>query len=269
MSLEILIVVNMRLKECNGPPRQLQQAELDSYFAIADQLLRGIAECPEGDGVVWPCCHNCGCRELVVCYRDGGNVCSNCGMVQLEQVYQDAVQFVRKLSNYKRIHHFHERISQLMLNESTIPSEHLARITQSFKESSAILIDKCTVRKILRSLNLQVYIEKWLSIIWHIAGVRPPPLSQKIMIKLDLMFIALQGPFARCKPDHRKNFLNYNYVFNRLFDLLGLPEYNMFFPLIKSKSKIKALDETWERMCLELGWENRPLVQPKTFIVKV
>ena len=253
----------------NEPAVHLQQTELDSYFAIADQLLRGITECPEGCGPMCPVCDCCGGTELIVCYKDGTNVCSQCGLVQMDQIYQDAVQFVRRLSNYKRIHHFHERVSQLMLNESSISYEHLDRISQSFKKSGSTFIDKCIVRKILRSLNLQVYIEKWLSIIWHIADVRPPPLSQRVMIKLDLMFIALQGPFSRCKPELRKNFLNYNYVFNRLFDLLGMHDYSMFFPLIKSKNKIGTLDDTWERMCLELGWEFRPLTYPKPFIVVV
>ena len=256
----------MRLNE---PKRELQQGELDSYFAIADTLLRGIAECPDEYDTEWPTCNGCGGYDFVLCYREGNHVCSECGFVQLEQVYQDAAKFVRRLSNYKRIHHFHERISQLMLNESSIPFKHLDLISAAIIKSGATVVDKCTIRKVLRSLNLQAYIEKWLSIVWHVTDARPPPLTQRVMIKLDLMFIALQGPFSRCKSENRKNFLNYNYVFNRLFALLGLPEYGMFFPLIKSKSKIAALDDTWYRMCQELGWRCTELQHPKDFVVRL
>ena len=88
-------------------------------------------------------------------------------------------------------------------------------------------------------------------------------------MKLDVMFVAMQAPFAQLKPESRKNFLNYNYVFVRLFDLLGVPEFCCFFPLIKSKSKLNALDQQWVNICSELNWPVRPLVHVKPFAIKV
>ena len=92
---------------------------------------------------------------------------------------------------------------------------------------------------------MQHYIEKWLQIIFRMSGVRPPQLPQTILLQLDTLFMALQEPFEKIKPHPRKNFLNYNYVFRRLLQHLGIPKYGIFFPLIKSKSKLNALDDMW------------------------
>ena len=46
------------------------------------------------------------------------------------------------------------------------------------------------------------------------------------------------------KSSSRRNFLNYNYVFCRLFQKMGCTKFCMFFPLIRSKVKLRALDES-------------------------
>ena len=45
---------------------------------------------------------------------------------------------------------------------------------------------------------------------------------------LDKAFTDLQQPFAHFKAQGRKNFLNYNYVFCRLFQRLGCTQFCMF-----------------------------------------
>ena len=69
--------------------------------------------------------------------------------------------------------------------------------------------------------------------------------------------------------EHRKNFLNYNYVFCRLFQRLGCAQFSMFFPLIKSRQKLRALDEMWESMVRNIGWDVTPLQQIAPFAVKL
>ena len=49
-------------------------------------------------------------------------------------------------------------------------------------------------RRPLRSLNLQVYIEKWLQIIERCTGIVPPCPGPVILERLDQQFIELEKP---------------------------------------------------------------------------
>lgn len=245
--------------------------DLQYYFDIADSLLHDLDAGDERsprDADVNRCsrCHGC---HLVLCYADGCYVCSDCGEVSMQPVFEKARTFIQKFSNYKRIHHFHERISQFMLAESCIPEDDMQRIKEAFKASSFTSINKTNIRKVLRSLKMQKYIEKWLQIIFKITGAQPPVLTPRVCTQLDLMFIATQLPFMNTRPKNRKNFLNYNYVFNRLLQKLELTEFCMFFPLIKSKTKLAALDQMWYSICTALKWEYTQLRHVKPFCIKL
>ena len=114
---------------------------------------------------------------------------------------------------------------------------------------------------------MQKYIEKWLQIMWRISGVKPPTIPVMISMRLDTLFLAIQDPFQKFKAPKRKNFMNYNYTFHRFFQMLGVPKYSMFFPLIKSKSKLAQLDATWQRICTEVQWPMTPLLRVPEFAI--
>jgi len=199
------------------------------------------------------------------------NCCGACGVVQGDVGFTDDVMFpTRKVSsNYKRIHHWHERISQLCLHESRIPDEEFLQIARRICDGSNTVINKDVIRKVLRSLNMQLYIEKWLQIIQRITGIEPPKPGGQMFAQLDSMFIDLQQPFVASRGETRKNFLNYNYVFCRLFQKMGCSQFSMFFPLIKSRQKLKLLDDMWADMAASVGWEFTPLQLVPPFAVKL
>jgi hypothetical protein len=116
---------------------------------------------------------------------------------------------------------------------------------------------------------MQLYIEKWLQIIYRITGILPPVPGPQLILMLDQLFLELQTPFDNFKHAGRKNFLNYNYVFCRLFQKLECNQFCMFFPLIKSRQKLKALDDMWLKMTQALNWEVKPLVPVPPFAVKL
>ena len=72
---------------------------------------------------------------------------------------------------------------------------------------------------------MQLYIEKWLQIIQRVTGVHPPMPGPLLIQQLDDLFLQLQVPFDDFRMKGRKNFLNYNYVFCRLFQKLGCPQF--------------------------------------------
>ena len=202
----------------------------------------------------------------------GSLVCDNCGVVQPGCVFYETMygrDVARTSSNYKRIHHWHERISQLLLLETPIADDEMLLIAAKLLDGTHAVACKDTIRAILRSLNLQLYIEKWLQIIFRCTNIAPPVPGSGLIQKLDEMFSLLQEPFNCFRTDGRKNFLNYNYVFCRLFQLLDCTQFCMFFPLIKSKQKLKQLDDTWLQMATSLKWEVKPLVQVAPFAVKI
>ena len=172
-------------------------------------------------------------------------------------------------SNYKRIHHWHERISQLLITESPIPDEEFIQIAAKLLEGGFTVINKDVIRTILRSLNMQLYIEKWLQIIFRITMIMPPIPGSSLIRQLDELFLELQEPFECYRANGRKNFLNYNYVFCRLFQKMGCTQYCMFFPLIKSQAKVRALDDMWTKMATSIKWQTPSLKQVQPFAVRL
>jgi hypothetical protein len=235
--------------------------DIDDIFAIADGLHWGCEEM-----LPTPTISTCCGQAYITCYKDGHEVCGECGICRYGAVFNYlSSRTVPHCSNYKRLHHFHERISQLLLQESVIPLEHFESIKEKLQHYPTLC--KSNIRAVLRSLKMQKYIEKWLQIIHRVAQVKPPSFPTQIMLQLDAMFVALEEPFERYKPATRKNFLNYNYTFHRFFQMMGVPQYSMFFPMIKSKQKLLQLDRIWADICVDLQWVYTPLIVVREFSV--
>lgn len=249
------------------------QALLDTIFNDLDVLL--AAERPSMDKHD-SCCYSCGRSKLIYSGANsshpGSRVCESCGVVQsgcvfFETMYGKTIS--HRGSNYKRIHHWHERISQLLLMESQIPPRKMLLIAERICDGTYTILNKDTIRTVLRSLKLQHYIEKWLQIVFRITKVAPPMPGSSLINKLDDMFLQLQEPFECYRLVERKNFLNYNYVFCRLFQRLHCEQFCMFFPLIKSKQKLKVLDDMWETMVRPFGWDTTPMEPMAPFAVRL
>ena len=202
----------------------------------------------------------------------GARVCLDCGAVDASCNYYET-RYGRAIStrssNYKRIHHWHERISQLLLLESAISDDHMDQIHTAFMESEFKVYNKDTIRAILRSLDMQLYIEKWLQIMYRLTGVAPPVPGPVLLDQLDELFLVIQNAFDICSSKNRKNFLNYNYVLCRLLQKMKCYDYCMFFPLMKSKQKLAALDTIWKDMMNFMNWPYAPLAATQPFSVHI
>ena len=245
---------------------------IELAFRDYDDLLR--AERPTAPTNTADGCVACG--EHTLCHATSGTpwpgslVCETCGAVQARTVlyeYMYGRHVPTRFSNYKRIHHWHERVSQLLLLESEIPVEKLQIICKSICASKIDVLSKCNIRQVLRSLGMQQYIEKWLQIIQRLTGIAPPVPGPTLLMRLDECFLDLQRPFNTYKHDTRKNFLNYNFVFTRLLQHLNCKQLCMFFPLIKSRQKLNSLDVLYKEMASNIGWATPPLVHVTPFAV--
>jgi len=253
------------------------QADVDQAFSDYNAAMLTVQPCAQRTPGHALLCVGCGSSNYMYNCRGstaepGARICCDCGVVQpgaiiYEQMFGKLVP--TRTSNYKRIHHWHERISQLLLMESRIPDEHMLAIAAKLLDGTTDIINKDTIRAVLRSLGLQVYIERWLQIIYRCTGVMPPCPGPLLLQKLDKLFIELQQPFDVHKNASRRNFLNYNYVFCRLLQKLNCTQFCMFFPLIRSRAKLRVLDDMWTDMARSVGWDVTPLEHVPAFAVKI
>ena len=254
-----------------------EQEDVDKYFADYADAMHTLHPRPAHASRDALLCVNCGSAHYTYDTSvnggvAGARVCDECGAVQPGNIIHEYLYgrtITTRTSNYKRIHHWHERLSQLMVMESQIPPEHMLAIGEKLLDGSHAVASKDAIRSVLRSLGLQVYIEKWLQIIERCTGVTPPLPGPVVLKHLDELFIELQQPFDCHKHEGRRNFLNYNYVFCRLFQKMNCPKFCMFFPLIRSKVKLRALDDMWTAMAGSLGWSTPPLQHVPAFAVRL
>lgn len=76
--------------------------------------------------------------------------------------------------------------------------------------------------------------------------------------RMELMFNAIQSPFLKHKPNTRRNFFSYSYIFKKMFEIMRQPELSKELTYLKSKEKLKAHDDIWIKICEDKGWEFIP-----------
>ena len=81
-------------------------------------------------------------------------------------------------------------------------------------------------------------------------------INEMLAFRLKALFKQLQVPFAHVaeRPGKRHSFISYNFVFRRLFDLLGCSHLGMDFPPLKSKKKRDDIVAIWIRIISYLRW---------------
>jgi hypothetical protein len=98
-----------------------------------------------------PACRNCGARHVVYSNSGSGHsgapVCAACGAVLDDLAIFERMRGVMlptRHSNYRRIHHAHERISQLLIQDTPIPSADLIAIGERVLEKQLQTLNKAT-----------------------------------------------------------------------------------------------------------------------------
>ena len=197
-------------------------------------------------------------------------ICSNCGIQ--EQVildsekpsYKDPPKEMTSFC-YKRINHLNEFLAQFQAKEATeIPDDLYNEILVEIKKErinnmAHITPDK--MRIILRKIKRNDYYEHIPYIINQLNGLPPPIISSEVEEIIRNMFKEIQIPFESLRMTvvpKRKNFLSYNYVMYKFFELLELDEYLQCFQLLKSRNKLHQQDIIWKHICNILNWQYIP-----------
>lgn len=216
-------------------------------------------------------CESCN-MEMLLNQNAGVLICSNCGIQ--EQIildsdkpsYKDPPKEMTSFC-YKRINHLNEFLAQFQAKETTdipddIYNEILVEIKKErIKNMATITPDK--MRVILRKIKRNDYYEHIPYIINQLNGLPPPVISSEVEDIIRNMFKEIQVPFEELRPKvipKRKNFLSYNYVMYKFFELLELDEYLQCFMLLKSRNKLHQQDLIWKHICDALNWQYIPSI---------
>jgi len=202
--------------------------------------------------------------EMLLNNNSGQLTCPNCGYIENIIVDSDKPSFKeppKEMTSfcYKRINHLNEFLAQFQAKETTdIPETVYNDIIieikkERIKNMSLITPDK--MRTILKKIKKNDYYEHIPYIINQLNGLPPPVIAPEIEEIIRGMFKAIQIPFEKYCPVERKNFLSYNYVMYKFFELLELDEYLACFQLLKSRTKLHQQDQIWKNICKDLNWE--------------
>jgi hypothetical protein len=189
-----------------------------------------------------------------------------------------------KSAPYQRATYFAERISQWRGLEPCIPHEDYRDIERLYnrytnkwglfpdeqrwepgycpsKEDTRQLlweIDRQRLRDGLKTYFVKKYLEKYLTIRLQLSGRGSLGLhvNDYLVLRLKELFKQLQVPFAQVaiRTGRRHSFISYNFVFRRLFDLLGCSHLGADFPPLKSRKKREDIVSVWVALIRYLGW---------------
>jgi hypothetical protein len=202
--------------------------------------------------------------EMLLNNNTGQLICPKCGIMENIIVDSDKPSFKeppKEMTSfcYKRINHLNEFLAQFQAKETTdIPEDVYNEILIEIKKERITNMVKITPEKmriLLKKIKKNDYYEHIPYIINQLNGLPAPVIAPEIEEIIRGMFKAIQIPFEKYCPFKRKNFLSYNYVMYKFFELLELDEYLKCFQLLKSRTKLHQQDEIWKNICKDLNWE--------------
>jgi hypothetical protein len=213
-------------------------------------------------------CKNCNLDMFAFDYKTCSEVCTSCGLANdvilnddTFPVYTETVEQVI-VFNYDRKNHFQECLNQLQAKENTTIPQHIIKdLSIEFKKYNITdpkMFTNSLVQSYLKKLKYNKYYEHIPTIINIFCGLKAPKLTPELEQQLKIMFDEIQVPFEKYSKivcPLRKNFLNYNYTFYKMCQLLGKDEFLNYFPLLKNRERLYEHDLIWKGICNDLKWE--------------
>lgn len=273
---------------------------------IRPQIAKGIGE---------KICKNENCKSKQITEYSGEWVCKACGRVQRQCIEGEGIRKIGDYHNslvgttgYKRKFYFHERCVRWICQEPPIPKEQLQLILKhanspkwkdrlqrrcSRKNISKLLHDidlpvelslkfksRTTNRPLTSKRFININIEKWKSLQYHITKIQPVIPSPELVECVKRIFYSCQIPFdevikhgrncdkkPKCyerskKTGCRHNFPNINCFMRFALQICELrygfkDAFYIFkneFPLISDESVIKKLRPFFLKLCQYNEW---------------
>lgn len=117
------------------------------------------------------------------------------------------------------------------------------------------------MKKILKKLRYQKYYEHIIYIICKLSNQPAPTISRELESDLINEFIAISIVQQKyCPEENRSNLLRYSYVLHKQFQIRGMNQYLKYFPLLKSRTKLRLQDKIWKKVCKDMGMKYYPSI---------
>ena len=266
--------IYMRRMGMTSQRRPLPPSTIDQFFCVETPSARSYIEavdpsddfCKEWSPPSSNRCKGCGSTDIRG-YSDGDS-CQACGesiaclrTVNTEPVQTYGTNGGRRATQYvyKRLNHFVDHLRRVQGKESaSIRPEIIDAVRKELAKERIhdgdARITTIKVRAILKKLRLQKHYVHVFLIASRLSGRNAPTMSPAQEEKLLAMFSSIQEPFERHCPPHRVNMLSYSYVLRKFCGILGWEELAGYFPLLKSRSKVREQDAIWKLICDEVGY---------------
>jgi len=218
-------------------------------------------------------CKRCESEDFMFDYKTSCDICITCGLTLDTIINGDSIPIYTEnveqviVFNYERKNHFQECLNQLQAKENTtIPQNIIRDLSIEFKKyniTDSKMFTNSLVQSYLKKLKYNKYYEHIPTIINEFCGLKAPKLTPELEQQLKIMFDEIQIPFEKYSKvvcPLRKNFLNYNYTFYKMCQLLGKDEFLNYFPLLKNRERLYEHDLIWKGICNDLKWEYIPSI---------
>jgi hypothetical protein len=240
------------------PTHSINRATLqDKYLTIIDKNYA----CTKVRSSKVIMCNQCNI-EKILDQSGGCYVCKLCGeteciiMENETSGHKDSTNDKQKYP-YKRMNHLKEKLNQFQSKETAdVPETVYDKIFTELKKKRIKPDDASSkdIKAILKKNHLTNFYEHLQQIYCKITNCPPMTLTREIEEAIISMFQTMQESFQTHCPKTRENFLNYSYVLNKLFRIIGLDKYSKYFGLLKSKEKLRGQDTIWTKICKDMTW---------------
>ena len=197
-------------------------------------------------------------------------VCPNCAICKpiisnaKDLSYKEMQDYdYRPQFTYDKRSHLEDWLRRFQSKENRdIPQDVLDKVileAQKERMSDLNLLTEDKVKRYLKKLGLNEYYDNVIHIINRINGRPKFTLTPELEEKIKTMFLQIQEPFERHKPNNRRNFLSYSYCLHKFFQILGLDEFSKYFPLLKSADKLRQQDIIFKKIVEEMAEKDKTI----------
>ncbi len=206
-------------------------------------------------------CDKCNIEKTLF-LSEGCYICKKCGetentVMENENNNYKETNYEKQKYPYKKINHLKEKLNQFQSKETADVPDKIYEIIMNDLRKKKMIAETITpmqIRTILKKHRQTNYYEHLQQIYCKVTNSPPITLSRDTEAQIVTMFQSIQEPFQRHRSDGRSNFLSYYYVLNKLFRIIGLEQHSLFFPLLKSKDKLREQDLIWAKICRDMNW---------------
>ena len=207
---------------------------------------------------------DCKLRKIVD-YERSTLVCTKCGLCEYYPVYvasyNHTMQPSRRKCIYKRSDNFNIILNQFFYGgKKVVPDDIMKMIRDKIHDGTNILypyeipLTIPILECILKRNELSMYKDSIYFIYFKLSGGSFPHITMKEYNMILNTFNVISSIYDKYKPNDRKSFLNYSFVFKKLLIMLWKVEYAKYIPQLNTHSKQKELERVWELITKDLEW---------------